>query len=111
MNHKYGTFDAKQFKDYKTQLHKKLFWLLLYQDPKTKDQYPSVNIQKYFKGLMYELDGLNHLLFYPKEMITLCSKLEKARTMCASPTFDWEEYRCLILDAHTLVDNISDCEV
>ena len=35
----YGHFDDKQFEDYKVKLHKDLFWLLLYKDPKTKDEF------------------------------------------------------------------------
>lgn len=109
--HTYGTFTAEQFEEYKTQLHKKLFWLLLYQDPKTKEDYPLVNIQEYFKGIMLELDGLNQLLSYPKEMVSIMSTLEEAKTLCVTDNFDFKIYRKLILDAHKLVDDMFDQEV
>ena len=44
----YGSFDKDQFERFKTKLHKELFWLLLYKDPKTKEQYQNVNFEKYF---------------------------------------------------------------
>ena len=33
----YGHFDDLQIEEYKEKLHKEMFWLLLYKDPKTKD--------------------------------------------------------------------------
>ena len=35
----YGHFDDLQIEEYKEKLHKEMFWLLLYKDPKTKDEF------------------------------------------------------------------------
>ena len=58
----YGHFDDKQFENYKVRLHKELFWLLLYKDPKTKDEFNNIDFEKYFINLMKRIDGLNTLL-------------------------------------------------
>lgn len=38
----YGHFDDLQIEEYKEKLHKEMFWLLLYKDPKTKDEFLSL---------------------------------------------------------------------
>lgn len=111
ISHIYGTFSSEQFNDYKKQLHNKLFWLLLYQDPNTKEDYPLVNIQEYFTSLLLELDGLNQLLSCPKELVSIMSILEEAKSQCMSEEFNFKVYRKLILDAHQLVDTILESEV
>lgn len=109
INHKYGSFTDEQFAEYKKQLHKKLFWLLIYKDPQTKDQFPNVNqenYEQYFVHIMYEIDGINSLLFYPYEICTMMSVLETALHETRKENFDYKTYRKLILDAHALVDKI-----
>ena len=59
----YGHFDDLQIEEYKEKLHKEMFWLLLYKDPKTKDEFKNVDFEKYFINLMKKIDGLNTLLF------------------------------------------------
>ena len=103
----YGHFDNKQIEEYKVKLHKELFWLLLYKDPKTKEQYTNVNFDKYFTGLMKKIDGLNELLFYPVEIISIMSLLQAAYKESKKFIFDYQIYRKLILDAHTLIDKIN----
>ena len=46
------TFDDLQIEEYKEKLHKEMFWLLLYKDPKTKDEFKNVDFEKYFINLM-----------------------------------------------------------
>lgn len=106
MKHLYGYFTDKQMENYKVKLHKELFWLLIYQDPETKDEYPNVDFNKYFDGLMRKIDGLNKLLFYPTEIISIMSLLEAALIESEKIDFDYKTYRKLVLDAHSLVDKI-----
>ncbi len=106
MKHIYGIFSTEQMDDYKVKLHKELFWLLLYKDPKTKDGYTNVDFNKYFDGLMRKIDGLNELLFYPTEIVAIMSLLEAALIESRKIDFDYKAYRKLILDAHALVDKI-----
>lgn len=106
MNTKYGQFSEEQISEYKVILHKKLFWLLLYKDPKTKDEYKSVNFEKYYNGLMGEINGFNELLSYPKQVVEIMSLLEAALIESKDDNFDYSKYRKYILDAHALVDQI-----
>lgn len=108
MKHKYGTFQTKQFEDYKVKLHRDLFYLLLYKDPKTAGQFIDVNFEKYFLGLMLKIDGLNELLFYPKEIVEMMALLEEAYKLTCNAEFQYSIYRKIVLDAHNLVDRI--CE-
>lgn len=102
---KYGTITESQLDEYKVILHKKLFWLLLYKDPKTKDQW-NVDFDKYFTNLMGELDGLNSLLLYPIVMIKLMGLLEAAYIKTRENIFDYMTYRKYVLDAQALIDKI-----
>lgn len=104
----YGSFDKDQFERFKTKLHKELFWLLLYKDPKTKEQYQNVNFEKYFDGLMRKINGLNELLFYPTEIVSIMSLLQAAFQETREESFNYLIYRKLILDAHSLVDKIDE---
>lgn len=103
----YGTFSKEQIDEYKDRLHSKLFQLLLYKDPKTKDKY-NVNFEKYFNGIMHSIDGLNELLFYPEVIVELMSNLEAALIETRKEDFDYKVYRKLVLDAHALVDHIGE---
>ena len=102
----YGHFDDEQMENYKVKLHKELFWLLIYKDPKTRDEYLNVDFKKYFDGLMRRIDGLNELLFYPVEIVSIMSLLEAALIESKKVDFDYQAYRKLVLDAHSLVDKI-----
>jgi len=106
MRNLYGNFDDEQMNNYKVKLHKELFWLLIYKDPKTKDEYLDVDFNKYFDGLMRKIDGLNELLFYPTEIVAIMSLLEAALIESKKVDFDYKAYRKLVLDAHSLVDKI-----
>ena len=106
MQHIYGHFNDEQMENYKVKLHKELFWLLIYKDPKTKDEYLNVDFNKYFDGLMRKIDGLNELLFYPTEIVAIMSLLEAALIESKKEDFNYKAYRKLVLDAHSLVDKI-----
>lgn len=107
MNTIYGHFDDLQFEKYKEKLHKEMFWLLLYKDPKTKDDFKNVDFEKYFINLMKKIDGLNSLLSYPIEIISIMSLLQAALNETRNDEFSYSSYRKLILDAHSLVDKIN----
>ena len=106
MHNKYGTFSNEQMENFKVKLHKELFWLLIYKDPNTKDDYSNVDFEKYFTGLMKKINGLNSLLFYPSEIVSIMSLLEAALIETQFDDFNYKIYRKLILDAHNLVDKI-----
>lgn len=103
----YGHFDDLQIEEYKEKLHKEMFWLLLYKDPKTKDEFKNVDFEKYFINLMKKIDDLNTLLFYPVEIVAIMSLLQAALNETRSDDFNYRSYRKLILDAHSLVDKIN----
>lgn len=106
MEHLYGKFSEEQMEKYKTKLHKEMFWLLIYQDPKTKEEYINVDFDKYFDGLMKKINGLNELLFCPVEIVSIMSLLQAALIETKKVDFDYKTYRKLILDAHSYVDKI-----
>lgn len=106
MKHLYGYFTDEQMENYKVKLHKELFWLLIYKDPKTKDEYLNVDFDKYFDGLMRRMNGLNELLSYPTEIVSIMSLLEAALIESKKEDFNYKVYRKLVLDAHSLVDQI-----
>ena len=106
MKYLYGELQEKQLIYQKESLHRAIHWLLLYKDPKTKNEYPSVNFDLYFTKLMKRIDGLNELLFYPDEIVTLLSLLEAAFIETQKNNYNYNSYRTLILDAHSMVDKI-----
>lgn len=106
MEYKYGELTEEQFGKYKIKLHKELFWLLIYKDPKTKTKFEYVDYDKFFDGIMRKLNGLNRLFNYPSEFIELLSYLEAAKIEAESENFNYPAYRKLILDAHAVVDKI-----
>jgi hypothetical protein len=106
VNTKYGQFSEEQVDEYKVILHKKLFWLLLYKDPKTKKDYESVDFERYYSGLMGEINGFNELLSCPKQIVEIMSLLEAALIESRNDDFDYSKYRKYVLDAHALIDQI-----
>ena len=97
--HKYGEFNYNQVEEAKKYMRKQIYFLLLYVDPDTKDEYPNVNVESAFNNVLVKLSGMNELLFYPTELVTVLSLLEQALTEYTSPNFSFGTYRKLILDA------------
>lgn len=97
--HKYGEFDYKQMDDVKKYIRKQIYFLLLYVDPNTKDEYPNVDVESAFINLQTKLGGMNELLFYPTELVVVLSLLERALIEFKNPEFSFGVYRKLILDA------------
>lgn len=103
----YGVFNDEQVKEYITNLHKKVHWLLLYKDPNVKDQYPNVNYDKYYTFLMKEISGCNALFRYPVAMVQVMALLEAAYLETRAEKFEFKTYRKLILDAQNLIGKIA----
>lgn len=97
--YKYGSYSPTQIHSTKHNLRKAIFFLLLYVDPKTKNEYKDIDVEEAFLGLQYKLNGLNSLLLEPPQLIETMSLLESALDVYKSECFDWKLYRKLILDA------------
>lgn len=108
MKHKYGEFIPEQISSVKQSIRKSIFFLLLYVDPKTKHEYEGVNIGKAFNSLLYKLGGMNDILFYPPELVTVISLLQQALIELNKEDFSFAVYRKLILDAGAEVDKIKE---
>ncbi len=106
MKHIYGYFSDEQMESYKTKLHKDVFWLLLYKDPNKINDFINVDYEKYFEGLMLRINGLNKLLSYPVEIVEIMSVLEAALLETRKEEFNFQTYRKLIFDTHSLIDKI-----
>ena len=105
--YEFGEFKEEQMEEYKKKLHNKMYFLLLYVDPETKDSFEEqIDVDKYFYFLLCELDGLNRLLNYPKEVIEMMSILRYAKHVLHKEDFQYRGYRKLILDAHSLIDKM-----
>lgn len=105
--YQFGEFKEEQMEEYKKKLHDKMYFLLLYVDPKTKDTFDEKpNVDKYFHFLLCELDGLNRLFDYPKEVVEMMSILRHAKQMLKWDNFYYPYYRKLVLDAHSLIDKM-----
>lgn len=103
IEYKYGTYGDEQFLDSTTYIRKQIFYLLLYVDPKTKDEYKDTDVNKAFNGLLYKLSGLNSLLAEPPALVNVMSMLEAAlleyQNLLKNTDFNFSKYRKLILDA------------
>lgn len=95
----YGTFSQEQISETKINLRKKIFFLLLFVDPKTKDNYPNVDIKQAFYSLIHRISGLNTLLGEQQELVTVLSLLQEAINIYDTEDFEFSTYRKLILDA------------
>lgn len=99
MNYKYGEFSSNQISEIKEYIRKRIFFLLLIVDPKTKDEYRNVNVCEAFDCELRKIGGLNSILFEPPELVRVLSLLEAALIEWNNPQFEWQKYRKLILDA------------
>ena len=97
--YKYGEFQESQVENAKETIRKQIYFLLLYVDPETREKFKNVDIVAAFNNIQTILSGMNELLFYPNELVKVCSLLESALFEYTSPDFKFERYRKLILDA------------
>lgn len=105
---KYGSCSSSQISSIKSHIRKSIFFLLLYVDPKTKDEYPDIDVVTAFRSLQYKLNGLNSILLEPPELIETMSLLEEALHEFQSQHFDFAKYRKLVLDAGAQVLKIKE---
>lgn len=110
MQHRYGEFTDYQMSETKKAIRKQIFFLLLYVDPKTKQEYENVNVKKAFNSLLHKLGGMNEILFCPPELVTIISLLQAALIEYKKEDFNFQAYRKLILDAGAEVDRIKEVE-
>lgn len=108
MTSKYGTFSPAQINQVKSSLQKSIFFLLLYVDPTTRDEYPNIYVPGAFRNLQFKLNGLNAILLEPPEIIETMSLLEAALMEYQSECFDFKKYRKLILDAGSEIMRIKE---
>lgn len=99
MNTKYGTYSSSQVSSTISHLRKSIFFLLLYVDPQTKDEYPNIDVADAFRNLQYKLSGLNSILLEPPALVIVMSLIEAALQEYRCDDFDFMRYRKLILDA------------
>ena len=99
MKHLYGEFTQKQIQQTKTSLRKSIFFLLVCVDKTTTPIEEEIDVNKSFQGLLLKLGGLNKLFMEQPELVTVMSLLQAAMDEYNSPTFNFQTYRKLILDA------------
>ena len=110
MKAKYGTCSPKQISSIKQSIRKSIFFLLLYVDPNTKQEYPNIDVADAFRSLQYRLNGLNSILLEPPELIETMSLLETAWNEYESEDFDYSRYRKLILDAGAQIMRVKEVD-
>lgn len=105
--YKYGEFENRQVNEAKQKLRKQIFFLLLYVDPETADDF-AVDVEEAFKNVQTFMAGLNAILLYPREVVLASSLVESALMEYKSPDFSFKRYRKLILDAGREVEKIKE---
>ena len=108
MKTKYGVYSPIQIHSVKVSIRKSIFFLLLYVDPETKEEYPDIDVVDAFHNLQYRLNGLNSILLESPELIETMSLLEAAVCELQSDGFEWQKYRKLILDAGSKVMQVKE---
>lgn len=106
---KYGSYSSNQIASVKHSIQKAIFFLLLYVDPNTRDQYPNVDVDKAFQSLQLRINGLNSILLEPPELVDTMSYLETARQLY-NGEFDYQLYRKLILDAGAQIMRVKEVD-
>lgn len=104
--HKYGKFKISQIDYYKQKLRKKIFWLVLYTDKNTKEDFKNIDVVKYHKNLLFEISNCNKLLLYPKDFVEIINSLECALSVLQSDNFNFNQYKKLVFDAGALLQRM-----
>ena len=99
MVYKYGECPVEQIQSLKTQMRKRIFFLLLCVDKETREKYQDVDVVSAIENLIVEFNGLNELLEYPPELLRVMSLLLAAKQEFTKEDFSYAEYRRLILGA------------
>ena len=106
VSHKYGEFKQEQTEYYQQKLRKKIFWLVLYTDKNTKDDFENIDVIKYHENLLFEISNYNKLLLYSKDFVEIINTLESALTILKSDDFDFVKYKKLVFDAGALMQRL-----
>lgn len=106
IHHKYGEFKNAQVDYYQEKLRKKIFWLILYTDSKTKDDFKDIDVVKYHENLLSEISSYNELLYFPKDFVEVINSLELALHILKSNKFSFNKYRKLVLDAGAMLERM-----
>ena len=109
ITYKYGEFENRQVNEAKQKLRKQIFFLLLYVDPETADDF-AVDVEEAFKNVQTLMAGLNAILLYPREVVLASSLVESAFMEYKNPDFSFKRYRKLILDAGREVEKIKEVD-
>lgn len=92
---KYGDAPDKQIHSNEADLVNQIYRLLL------AKEMDNPNLNYMFSTLLFRLSGLNAILLYPPELITVLSLLESAKT-----EKDFKLYRKAILDSCHIVNSL-----
>lgn len=106
IHYKYGEFKNTQVEHYQEKLRKKIFWLILYTDSKTKDEFIDIDVVKYHENLLFEISSYNELLYFPKDFVEIINSLESALHILKSDNFNFNKYRKLVLDAGAMLNRM-----
>ena len=90
---------SNQLEYYQEKLRKKLFWLILYTDEETKEDFKSVDVAKYHEELLFEISSYNSLLLYPDNFAEIINSLKSALEILKSNHFNFRRYKKLVFDA------------
>lgn len=108
MKYKYGNLTKAQILSIKKFLRKSIFFLLLYVDPATKQDYSYIDVNEAFVNLLYKMGGLNSMLINCIEITIAMTLIEEAKLQYNSVSFDYQVYRKLILDAGAEIEKIKE---
>ena len=98
---KYGVeFTEQQVEDQKAFLHHEIHKLLYSKE----EGDPKLNV--YFDKTIRLIAGMNELLSYPAELITLISLLQMGKAEANKPDYDHQVYRTIIFDSHSCLDRL-----
>ena len=99
---KYAEFTEKQFAEYKTKLHSKVHWLLVYKE----ENYAEDVLLNYFNSVMSYIGSLNEVFEYNPLVIDLLVTLQVSLDELSKQDFCFKVYRKNILEAHNIIDRL-----
>lgn len=100
IEHKYGEFSDEQFAGFKKRLHGWVHWCLIYAEEKNPE------LDHYFEKTLTKIAGLNSLFNNDENIVELILLLESARNEYREAQTKTKTYRCMILEAHELIDRM-----
>ena len=98
----YGNFTDEQFAEYKTKLHSKIHWLLVYKE----ENYGLDVLLNYFDTVMCYIGSLNEMFKCNPLIIDLLATLQVSLDELKKQNFSFKIYRKNILEAHSIIDRL-----